>query len=120
MGIERRKHPRYRIDMSVILHVGGGGRTVLAQSFDLSSAGIFVLTQEAIAGGSRVEMAVIDAAHEETYFLAGIVVHVASGRGLGIQFSPLSTRTTGRLVQLLAQLAQEGPPLGPSTPEASG
>lgn len=114
MGIERRKHPRYRIDMSVILHVGGGGRTVSMQAYDLSSAGIFVLTTEAIANGSRVEMAVIDAAHEETYFLAGTVVHQAPGRGLGIQFSPLSTRTSGRLAQLLKQLAELGPPLGAS------
>jgi len=114
MGIERRKHPRYRIDMGVILHVGGGGRTVLGRTWDLSSAGIFVLTGDTVSHGSRVEMAVIDSAQEETYFLAGSVVHVVPGRGLGIQFSPLSTRTTGRLAQLLQQLAEQGPPLGAS------
>lgn len=114
MGIERRKHPRYRIDMSVILHVGGGGRTVTAQTFDLSSAGIFVLTPQTIVKGSRIEMAVIDADKEETYFLSGTVVHVVPGRGLGVQFSPLSTRTTGRLMKLLEQLAAAGPPLGAS------
>lgn len=114
MGIERRKHPRYRIDMSVILHVGGGGRTVPAQTFDLSSAGIFVLSPETIAKGSRIEMAVIDTDKEETYFLSGVVAHVVPSRGIGVQFSPMSGRTTGRLMQLLEQLAQAGPPLGAS------
>lgn len=111
MGIERRKHPRYRIDMNVILHVGGGGRTVLAKAWDLSHAGVFVLTTESIAHLSRVDMALTDAVNEETYFLSGVVVHVAAGRGLGIQFSALSARTSGRLSQLLAQLEQQGPPL---------
>lgn len=115
MGIERRQHPRYRIDMHVILHVGGGGRTLGCEAFDISSAGIFVLTTETLSAGSRVDLALIDAAAEETYYLSGKVVHESPGRGLGILLSTLSTRTSGRLMALLARLEAAGPPMGASS-----
>lgn len=115
MGIERRRHPRYRIDMHVILHVGGGGRTVACEAWDVSSQGIFILTTANIPEGSRVDMALIDAAAEETFYLSGTVVHVSPGRGLGILLSASSTRSSGRLSVLLARLAAAGPPMDASS-----
>ena len=115
MGIERRKFARYRMDLAAIVHVGGGGRTLNARTWDISSAGLFIMTEATVARGTRVEIAVIDPDQDETYFLAGTVVHVAVGRGLGIQFTPLSPRTAGRLTQLLDRLATLGPPLGASS-----
>lgn len=109
MGRERRVHPRYRAEMEVLLHVGGGGRVYQGRSWDLSVQGAFILMNQDVPVQARVDLTLTSADRSETLFLSGQVVHVAPGRGLGIRFSALSSRASGKLAELLARLAIEQP-----------
>lgn len=91
--------------MEVLLHVGGGGRTLPGRSWDLSANGVFVLLDRPVAMGARVEMTLTALDRSETFFLTGQVVHEAPGRGVGVKFSTLSTRASSKLHALLASLA---------------
>lgn len=101
--------------MEVLLHVGGGGRTYQARSWDLSANGIFVLLLKPVPMDARVELTLTSLDRSETLFLTGQAVHLAPGRGVGIKFSTLSTRASSKLFDLLARLeadpaAAEGAP----------
>jgi hypothetical protein len=89
-----------------MIHVGGGGRTLLGRSVDVSRAGVFVILADTIPQGARVEMMLETAAEHEVIFVTGTVVHVVPGQGVGIRFSALSARSDGRLMALLARLQQ--------------
>jgi hypothetical protein len=109
MPAERRQTPRYRIGLNVLMHVGGGGRTLTGRSVDLSRAGIFVHLSEAVTEGHRVEMMLEADNHVDVLFVTGVVVHAVPGYGVGIRFSALSARADGRLVELLARLEAAEP-----------
>jgi hypothetical protein len=107
MGRERRRHPRYRVAMRAVLHVGGGGRALSCQAWDLSLQGIFLLLQQDVPVGTRVELALMDGGSgERAYYLAGLVVHMAAARGVGIRFSAQCTREGGPLAALVGELSR--------------
>lgn len=107
MYSDRRENPRYRISLNVMMHVGGGGRTLTGRSVDISRAGIFVHLVEPISEGHRVELMLETEGQADVLFVTGVVVHAVPSYGVGIRFSALSARASGRLVALLERLRQE-------------
>jgi hypothetical protein len=109
MHTDRRDAPRYRVSLNVMMHVGGGGRTLTGRSVDISRAGIFVNLAESITEGHRVELMLETEGQADVLFVTGVIVHAVPGYGVGIRFSTLSARASGRLMALLDRLqAAEG------------
>lgn len=104
MHSDRRENPRYRISLNVMMHVGGGGRTLTGRSVDISRAGLFVHLVESVSEGHRVELMLEAEGQAEVLFVTGVVVHAVPGYGVGIRFSALSARASGRLMLLLERL----------------
>lgn len=107
MYSDRRENPRFRVGLNVMMHVGGGGKTLLGRSVDISRAGIFVHMLETLSENQRVEMMLETEQQTDVIFVTGVVVHTLPGYGVGIRFSALSARSSGKLMQLLDRLAHD-------------
>lgn len=101
---DRRRSQRFDLSAAVTMHVGGGGRTVLGRTTNVSKSGLFVMTREHVSEGQRVELMLVPDNKTEVIFVTGIVVHLVPGYGVGVRFSALSVRADGRLAALLKQL----------------
>lgn len=100
---DRRLSERYDLSSAVTMHVGGGGRTILGRTTNVSRTGVFVMTQERISEGQRVELMMVPE-DGEAIFVTGVVMHTVPDYGVGVRFSALSVRADGRLMQLLERL----------------
>ena len=101
MVTERRRNPRYRVALNVTLHVGGGGRTLLGTSVDVSRSGIFVQTEAPFSVGQRVDVMIESGLGDGLIMVGGLVVHAINGQGVGIRFTVISAKTQERINALI-------------------
>ena len=108
-GLDRRHARRQSLDLRVTVHPSGGGRSLGGRSTDISASGIFVATSDVLPVGERVNL-VIDPGDEGGIVLvAGQVIHVLEGEGLGIALHRPSALARERLDRLLALRAGRAP-----------
>jgi hypothetical protein len=86
-AVERRKHPRFRCQNSVEIHVEGGP-SYWGNASDLSLGGCYIETPIPLDPGTKLSVAIWI---EQSKMIAqGTVVHRTPGLGIGVRFHQLS------------------------------
>ena len=78
--------------------------SAFCRSVDLSRSGIFVVCQEIIAKGRRVDLIIGCEDLKITIATSGLVVHVLHGVGIGLKFSHQNPRTRAMIGELITKL----------------
>lgn len=84
-SIDRRKKPRYVVELDVIVELTAL-RTLRGKSRDISESGIFVQLGEPVALEQAVQLTIENTTPGQTIVLCGVVVHALVGLGIGVQF----------------------------------
>lgn len=111
MGIERRAHPRYSVQLRV--HVAELGEVQGSLTRDLSQGGLFLETSSHRRVGSLIPMALIDPDTATEVPVMGRVVRVVTEgdppriKGLAVQFAYTDPELDRRIRGLIEGIAQE-------------
>ncbi len=98
---ERRKHPRYGVQLDAKIDLGSEVCPVLVT--DVSMEGMFLVTDSPLLVGASFTARVL---LDPPLVLHCVVRRVLPGRGMGVQFDRMPDTTRARLEKLLARLAE--------------
>lgn len=101
-GADRRQSPRKPLQLTVTMHVGGGGSQLQGTSVDLSRSGIFVQVKETLAIGQRVDLLIDPREKDGLIVIGGVVKHIVENLGVGIEFTRPSPQSLERIEKILA------------------
>jgi hypothetical protein len=101
-ALESRKHPRFRCQNSVEIHVEGGP-SYWGKVGDLSLGGCYVETPIPLDPGTKLSVAVW--IEHSKVIVQGIVVHRTPGLGIGIRFHELSASDHGIIGSFLGHMS---------------
>jgi hypothetical protein len=100
--VERRKHPRFRCQNSVEIHVEGGP-SYWGNVADLSLGGCYVETPIPLNPGTKLSVAIW--IEQSKVIVQGTVVHRTPGLGIGILFHQLSDADQGIVGSFLSRVS---------------
>ena len=99
---ERRKHPRFRCQNSVEIHVEGGP-SYWGNVADLSVGGCYIETPIPLDPGTKLSVAIW--IEQSKVIAQGTVVHRTPGLGIGVRFQQLSNADQGVIGMFLSRVS---------------
>jgi len=113
-AVERRRHPRYRCQNSVEIHIANGA-SFWGTVADLSLGGCYVEMPIPLDTGTKLKLAIWFG--QEKAWAEGEVAHRTPGFGVGIRFVQISDQDVERIrvfLSKLAPFARKSAPRGPA------